>query len=86
MALNHKVGARADKDKLNWFGWTVHPTDELFDWTDLKRPAFTEKVKAIRAAYDAMATAGLLQELDILLDIDHVLGRREVHRFSGARE
>lgn len=70
MALNHKLGTKAYKDVKNWRGDVAHPTDDLVHWSD-NDPEAT--MKKLQSAYDLIAAAGLLEELDILLDaaVDH---------------
>lgn len=63
MKLNRNlIGSHAIK---NWWGRDAHPTDDLVHWSERKKDDVAD---LLRVAYDKIAEAGLLDELDLLLD------------------
>jgi len=62
--LNHKYGSGPlYKGVKNWLGLPIHPTDELLNHTNT-----VEDMQKLRSAYELIAYAGALEELNILLD------------------
>ena len=64
----------ADVLTTNWFGLSIHPTDEYIHWKDRD---FIKHAAELRAAYDAIVAAGLEEQLKVLLRASYNMGSQD---------
>jgi uncharacterized protein YydD (DUF2326 family) len=62
--MNHNYKLASYKGQKNWMGDQVHPTDDLLDCSR----TYNEQSKRLREAYDVLEAAGLIKELDLLVE------------------
>jgi hypothetical protein len=66
----------------NLFGMKSHPTDGYIHWSEQKKDVVAIK---LRTAYDAIHKAGLIEELDILMQASYDKGTEDVYEgYAGA--
>ena len=62
----------------NWFGIEPHITDSYIHWTVKDKDRVPMATK-LRNAYDAIVSAGMKEELDILLEAAYESGSDDEH-------